>query len=795
MSQPGGSRGSVDLWNNLENRLSRRIDVGDVHERWNLTSASKEVWWQKDSEKESLWDGVGKGLSKRESPMRKRVARRKGEGVRKKVQRKKTLGAKLADERSMSTIEGSSSCSPSENMEIDDSLMGAFGGIELPEPEDGVRGEGVEDEDFEAYVDFFQNGTVGFIPIGTFLYVVQGWSKEKREPIEHWHHLEALKVGDNVRIQCLCPEGSKLRPCVHSEAYMEFRDERFRPFEAKVFRDGRVVWYWRELDSKSQDGVVWLNRFSVGAGGAREQRSPVQDRAMVSYLGTDTGAGVWTCSKCGRSATSSCAHRSAARAFFLEVMGRDEDLDEAEGDRSACEDDMMMFGDVNHISQTESAISYLSIRPPQWAELPTDQADYIRPSPTTQIPPRLTLLASNRSRCGQKAMPMGNDTGKVVKTCTIYTLTETLTREIEVQQCPVCPHLKHCFIGPDPRHLGLFNYNNNVLFTHEVLDEYTSRYTTAETPFAAFIEVMGRVYAGRGCKFIKEDLFRSVWFAYVSIQELSHDMSCPKCGDNPDCVIWDGVTLAFGRKHLLDSLKPPTFTDARSPICERRPIKKPQLIQDTQKEPIRKLLKRWIRGVAKKGKKQKGGNEDEEDYGKGSLEDYELLVARLMTVSKEAAALFHRTFALTSKIDPSLRRLYGVVFEQVAAEESALQMVNPRCIQCLEAFVGAQDWETASQLLDIPAIYNVLEAEFKRNGCYPRDLLDFCAWLLRRAKSVLSDVLSNGGRSVASTGAGVAEEDDWKKVTAKPKLLVMAIEAEPVQSTFQPMENAVLLGG
>jgi hypothetical protein len=61
-----------------------------------------------------------------------------------------------------------------------------------------------------------------------------------------------------------------------------------------------------------------------------------------------------------------------------------------------------------------------------------------------------------------------------------------------------------------------------------------------------------------------EDLFRSIWFAYVLIQSFEKDMSCTLCGPHPKTVIWDGVTLAFDKKHITPTLRPPTTTSIDS---------------------------------------------------------------------------------------------------------------------------------------------------------------------------------------------------------------------------------------
>jgi hypothetical protein len=110
----------------------------------------------------------------------------------------------------------------------------------------------------------------------------------------------------------------------------------------------------------------------------------------------------------------------------------------------------------------------------------------------------------------------------------------------------------------------MFNYNNKVLITHELLNEYTSLFSGSETPFHAFRNHLVHQFQRDHLQFMGEDLFRSAWFAYVSLQQFGNDLTCTECDPAPTTVIWDGITLAFGRKHVTNTLRPPTITSEHS---------------------------------------------------------------------------------------------------------------------------------------------------------------------------------------------------------------------------------------
>jgi hypothetical protein len=166
-------------------------------------------------------------------------------------------------------------------------------------------------------------------------------------------------------------------------------------------------------------------------------------------------------------------------------------------------------------------------------------------------------------------------------------------------------------ISPETRNLGLFNFNGRILVAHDLLDEYTSAYTSSETPFVAWVAVVTRRYEIHLSEkpFLGEDMFRAVWFSYARLQQLKGDMECPECGPTPETVIWDGVTLAFSRKHLLSSLRPPTTLDTHSVTRDTcRYQGQQQLLSDTT---LRKLVRKII--VAPPLPNDTPGDVEEED--------------------------------------------------------------------------------------------------------------------------------------------------------------------------------------
>jgi hypothetical protein len=237
------------------------------------------------------------------------------------------------------------------------------------------------------------------------------------------------------------------------------------------------------------------------------------------------------------------------------------------------------------------SISHQAILPPIWCALPSDPTLYERPPPILKSPGTILIGENARCICGARYNP----TLPVLREkCTIYCLTHVEFADIEVQLCPSCNSKTRHHIGPDPREVGLFNLNNKRLFTYDLLDEYTSAFTSSETPFFAWVSSRSHTYKtyNSPTPFVSEDVFRAAWFAYVQLQNFVNDMSCMICGPNPERVIWDGVTIAYRKEKILPSLQPPTFTSSESPIRDSvRYQPKQQLIQ---KSDVRQLLHTFL---------------------------------------------------------------------------------------------------------------------------------------------------------------------------------------------------------
>ncbi|EJD45166.1 hypothetical protein AURDEDRAFT_21155, partial [Auricularia subglabra TFB-10046 SS5] len=132
---------------------------------------------------------------------------------------------------------------------------------------------------------------------------------------------------------------------------------------------------------------------------------------------------------------------------------------------------------------------------------------------------------------------------------------------IEVQRCGSCPPQSRQYAGPDLRELGIFNFNNTRLFTHELMNKYTSSMTASETPFHAYHTEICREYqvSESPVKFVGSTNFRTVFYAFARLQQLDDSWVCDVCGAEPEVLVVDGTSIGYKSSNCTHTLRPPTF--------------------------------------------------------------------------------------------------------------------------------------------------------------------------------------------------------------------------------------------
>ncbi|KAJ3570348.1 hypothetical protein NP233_g4468 [Leucocoprinus birnbaumii] len=323
---------------------------------------------------------------------------------------------------------------------------------------------------------------------------------------------------------------------------------------------------------------------------------------------------------------------------------------------------------------------------------------------------------------------------------TLYTLLGSFDCRIKLQICPKYPSSRTKHIGPDLRELGVFNYNNSRLLTHELLDDYTNVFSSSETPFDAWCENVLNCYSYTpGNIFMSKDSFRACWFAYARLQSLEGDFQCPDYGPHPETVVWDGVSLSFGLCKLSGSLEPPTKTSSSSPIRPNvRYFPKQQLIpESTLWKLLRKALKMEPLNTIADNASTASSPQKSTCHAKQSQHAVNVVsdhMDNIVLVTEQLKR--HNNGSKVLKVVASF-------LKQIAAEESVLQMVNREGLRALDIFLRSPKPATASGLIVIPHLYLLLEWGYERKAGYQQPIISIATWIHDRARDVLDTLLAN----------------------------------------------------
>ncbi|KAJ7576475.1 hypothetical protein C8J56DRAFT_1062180 [Mycena floridula] len=595
------------------------------------------------------------------------------------------------------------------------------------EQEDGQKsceeeGDETFEERCEPYADAVLSHWVGFYQIGAGICIVGGWDPVRRQGTVCELCTIILKLGDQILFNCRCRGCRNGQPkCIHTWFCEEYHEERFPAREWDDITDSAHL-----ATREPTDEGVWLSVFSVGL-------PDEASRAVVIHNGDNDGGGHWTCSKsCGRRGAR-CRHIVKARLKLARLVTGNPDAEDGAGEEWVVPDE-----DVES-PKAGTSVSYMPIRPPEWASLPTDNVLYSYPAP---------LRHEERT--------IWDGTGVVEqRPCTVYTLVGAFETTIELVRCPKCDPRRRQYIGPDPRDQGLFNCNNRVLFSHDLLNDFTNAFTTSETPLFAWVTSIQRRYSTLAKPFPSYRTVSEAWFGFVGLQEFEQDMFCGACGVHPKTVICDGVSAAIGKKHVLETIEPPTSyhagCDVRSAV---KSFPKQQLILDAALQVnIRRAVKKI---VAKEGVSAEVVAEAQVKQAVAARDAY----GELAEQYGELASLFKDRFLSGETMKEEVRTVYRDFLLQLAADESILQMVPRPALHQLDEFNLDPRPENVGLLIGIPGFFNVLGLEMESKKRYKPGILKIGVWIAKRAQAILTEIMVH--RGPPKEWPSTREETKWQ---------------------------------
>ena len=156
---------------------------------------------------------------------------------------------------------------------------------------------------------------------------------------------------------------------------------------------------------------------------------------------------------------------------------------------------------------------------------------------------------------------------------------------VQSLRCEKCSKILHY----EGREDSIFNYNNSLLFSHFLLNSYTSQFCTQSCPFTAFVTAQKQNYENCGVdsSFISIPTFISVWFSFVKLQNWQLNYSCPRCLNRPKMIFCDGTGLSIKRSRA-SNLRSPCWIDESLPTRESTSVGWDELVAFA--EPTRAKL-------------------------------------------------------------------------------------------------------------------------------------------------------------------------------------------------------------
>ncbi|RDB17535.1 hypothetical protein Hypma_001242 [Hypsizygus marmoreus] len=431
--------------------------------------------------------------------------------------------------------------------------------------------------------------------------------------------------------------------------------------------------------------------------------------------------GRWHCQSCRFA--EGCKHKAHAVTFAIEAGFISEFSENGlinEGTADIENTLMMHAGGRNDGLGERGCISHLPIPPPRWCSLPNEAA-YAAPRPIC-IETHFCLDSTARCCCGMSIdsiSDLDRLLSQATQPATVFGLTYRLEVTLEVIPCPACRHWRR-LLGPDLSNLGVFNWNNSLLFTHELLNAFTNAFTASETPFSAFCLTVRRCYEDHSStmSFCSDETFVRAWFAFVRLQELDSKMECPTCGPCPSLVIADGVSLATHVSKLTRNVKPPTWTDSQSETINSISSYKARRLAAIFQRDLRTIVNKFL---------------DSTHSGSKELPESVVDLFKIESLYPDVASLIH--LVVNEQTALHHRKNSRLLLRQLAAPDIVLQLVPYAAIELLKtlsATGSAPDW-----LQSLCPVFGTIVNAYRNEGTpLPHELRCVAKWLAGRAVDV-----------------------------------------------------------
>jgi hypothetical protein len=301
---------------------------------------------------------------------------------------------------------------------------------------------------------------------------------------------------------------------------------------------------------------------------------------------------------------------------------------------------------------------------------------------------------------------------------------------------------------------GIFNYNNEFLFSHYLLNSFTSRFANHPCPFTAFVATQLMDYENCGVTpgaFITVPTFIKVWFSFVQLQRWKFEFCCPDCGSRPRMVFCDGTGLSI-KLTQSKTLRPPTWIDPETPNRLPTVVDWSELVAFRKKE-IRTALDQILPLMRAAGRLSSGLRVSErEDRLREAKEILDNIAGK-----PESWPLFKELYNLlivdsfpffTQWMESAPEKVDALCFivQYLSKEESLMSLLPPFVFDLCSKVINYR-WSVPERLRNgmlaaRPMLYDIFHAFSLFNGSdyrkpEQRQLVEFIQALLLKAQSII----------------------------------------------------------
>jgi hypothetical protein len=172
---------------------------------------------------------------------------------------------------------------------------------------------------------------------------------------------------------------------------------------------------------------------------------------------------------------------------------------------------------------------------------------------------------------------------------------------------------------------------------------------------------------------LSRQTFTNIFFAYADLQSLPHSFACERCGDSPEIVIADGVSISYAGSPETSLLRPPTRVYEDWPV--HREIVSPHPVAFMLLDDHRKAARAAVKALRKGDWDRVAEIVEPLNEPPGDLRSWRFAALSLWVAAPDV-------YDNNDEIHDSVIRLLG----EIATDDNFLQICRPSATAVIKSF-------------------------------------------------------------------------------------------------------------